>query len=228
MYPSLSADGKRMVWGTMDQPKAYLAIHDMATRDEKRFPVRLGSFSFQSPITNRILIKSQEPKLNLKDFFAMDPNTGATTPFLSVNNMHVHYSLSATFSHDEKEFYYLDPFSKYPGNVVMAMNIAAREQRELCQCGKIYGLALSPDGKHLVTERALGANQWELALIPVAGGPASRAFKSTPPGANSTFTGPCPTSNSGPPKASFPRGGCPLLMLPTAVNAELHSGQSPI
>ncbi|MBI4902662.1 MAG: PD40 domain-containing protein [Acidobacteria bacterium] len=169
--PNLSADGKRMVWHTIDPVSGrgpqYAVLRDMTTGEEKNFQVPSASVPFLAPGTERILLDT--PGNNSRNLLWLDPRTGGTELLLNIASTGWH--VSPAFSRDGKTLFYISRDSQSRTMAVQAMDLATRTPRQVAQGTEFQGLTLSPDGRFLATERSSGDRRREVLLIPLEGGP---------------------------------------------------------
>jgi Tol biopolymer transport system component len=170
--PKVSPDGRFL---------AYVAQTGSSAPDGWVVVVREQG-SGRTPDSRKILLETVGQRPNSRDLMWLDPVSGSIAAFRSIEP--TRNPFNSVFSPDGRTLYmtfrpWVPPAETWQ---VIAVDVATGDRRELYKTDRtLNGLALSPAGDTLVTIRQAsvwntrGEQDYELVMIPSAGGPAKVA-----------------------------------------------------
>jgi Periplasmic component of the Tol biopolymer transport system len=174
-----------------------VVVRDRATGKEKIHAAVRSFHLGWTPDSKKLLLGTAGQKPNSMELLWLDPDSGAMTPFRTFEP--TRNSFNPVFSPDGRTLYFT--FRPWSGDntvyQVIAMDVATGKQREIYRTGRsLFGIALSPDGRTLATIRQVsvwntrGEQDFELVLVPSAGGPARIAstFRAERASVSGSFT----------------------------------------
>lgn len=202
MRPVASPDGRRLAYvaqtGSGREGGWVVVVRDQTTGKEKVHPAVRSNHLGWTPDSKKLLLGKPGEKPNSMELLWLDPDSGAITPFRTFEP--TRNAINPVFSSDGRTMYFTyRPWQSDNGVYqVIGMDVATGQQRELYRSTNqhLFGLALSADGRTLATilqEAAWntrGDQDYELVLVPAAGGQASVAttFRAARASVTGSFT----------------------------------------
>ncbi|HSP67529.1 MAG TPA: tetratricopeptide repeat protein [Bryobacteraceae bacterium] len=203
MRPQVSPDGRFIAYLAQTGSSAssggwVVVVRDQTTGKEKVHPAVRSNHLGWTPDSKQLVLGKPGEKPNSMELLWLDPDSGAMTPFRTFEP--TRNGINPVFSSDGRTMYFT--YRPWQGDnsiyQVIAMDVATGQQRELYRSTNqfLFGLALSADGRTLATilqEAAWntrGEQDYELVLVPVAGGQARVAttFRAARASVTGSFT----------------------------------------